>query len=68
MIEATVERTYELYVSYDPETDDLAASLELLSNVISNQTKADKIMAPYHTKIWDRTVLKRFKDCFGFTG
>lgn len=41
----SAEQTYELYVSYDPEIDDLSGSLEFLSKVVSNQAKADKIMA-----------------------
>jgi hypothetical protein len=46
MTDMAVEpKPYELYVSYDPETDDLAASLEFLSKIVSNQAKADKIMA-----------------------
>lgn len=39
------QKPYELYVSYDPETDNLASSLEFLSKIINNQAKADKIMA-----------------------
>lgn len=38
------EEVYELYVSYSAETDDLAASFEFLSKVVSNQNKADKFM------------------------
>lgn len=45
MAEVASRSTYELYVSYDPDTDDLAASLDFLSKVVSNQSKADKIMA-----------------------
>jgi len=45
MSETLSEITYQLYVSYDPDVDDLASSLEFLSKVVSNQSKADKIMA-----------------------
>jgi len=43
--ETLSENTYQLYVSYDPDADDLASSLEFLSKVVSNQSRADKIMA-----------------------
>lgn len=42
---AEEKNSYELYVSYDPDRDDLSASLEFLSKVVGNQAKADKIMS-----------------------
>ena len=39
------ESSYQLYVSYDAEVDDLAASLGFLSKVVANQSRADRIMA-----------------------
>ena len=45
MTDPRPEATYELYISYDPDTDSLPASLEFLSKVVSNHSKADRLLA-----------------------
>lgn len=54
-----MESEYELYLSYDPETDDVATSFEFLSKILSSQSKVDRILVGgFEDGILSRMVLE----------